>query len=288
MHLAFKIYLLILIPIYGSGMQFLSLPTNAIELVVGSHPTILETSQINPALYRASITSPRMTINGGEWFGDVDISQIGYSQSLKKHIWHLGIKYSGVSDLEYRNESPEDDAKSEFSSYGIAIETGISSMQTKKKYGISLSLISFGIYDESSNGLGVNLGYYQDLNKGLAIGASILNIGRMSNFDANRPEMPIRIITGISKNISHLKYSNTLYGSIEKNYVAANFKYYLGNQFNWNRLKIMGGFSTSKDVVETSIGFGINLNVFEISYGIRFGSQQLGTPQILSFNFNLS
>jgi len=30
MHLVFKIYLIILVPIYGSGMQILSLPMNAI------------------------------------------------------------------------------------------------------------------------------------------------------------------------------------------------------------------------------------------------------------------
>ena len=288
MHLVFKIYLIILVPIYGSGMQFLSLPMNAIELVVGSHPTILGTSQTNPALYQTSTMSPRMTINGGEWFGGLDIAQLGYSQSLNKNIWHLGLKYSGISDLEYRDNSPDDNANSHFSSYSVAVETGLSIAKIKKKYGISISLISFGIYDESSNGFGLNLGYYHSFKKGLAIGASILNIGKMYEFDNNSPSMPTRIISGVSKNISYLKHSNTFYASIEKNYFASDFKYYLGNEYNWNRLKIMCGFSSSKDVLETSIGFGVNLNLFQILYGVRFGSQQLGTPQIFSFIFNLS
>jgi hypothetical protein len=49
----------------------------------------------------------------------------------------------------------------------------------------------------------------------------------------------------------------------------------------------MGGLSTSKNVVEYSAGFGINLNRYQITYGIRFGSQNLGVPQIISFQLKL-
>jgi hypothetical protein len=49
----------------------------------------------------------------------------------------------------------------------------------------------------------------------------------------------------------------------------------------------MGGFSASENVVASSAGFSLNLGQYEISYGIQFGSQNLGTPQILTFQFQL-
>ena len=49
----------------------------------------------------------------------------------------------------------------------------------------------------------------------------------------------------------------------------------------------MGGFSASENVIESSAGFGLKLGQYEIIYGIQFSSQNLGTPQILTFQFRL-
>jgi hypothetical protein len=49
----------------------------------------------------------------------------------------------------------------------------------------------------------------------------------------------------------------------------------------------MSGFSSSKNVVETSGGFGVQISRYQITYGIKFGSQNLGIPQTISFQFQL-
>jgi hypothetical protein len=61
----------------------------------------------------------------------------------------------------------------------------------------------------------------------------------------------------------------------------------LGNYFKWEKLRLMSGFSLSENVVETSVGMGIHFNKYQINYGILFGSQNLGTPQTLTFHFML-
>jgi hypothetical protein len=109
----------------------------------------------------------------------------------------------------------------------------------------------------------------------------------MSKLSKEAPSLPTRMIGGVSKKIIFNDYQNTVYCSGEWNQSASTGKFYFGNNFRWDRLSLMGGFSASKNVVESSAGFGINLGQYKITYGIQFGSQNLGTPQILTFQFRL-
>jgi hypothetical protein len=102
MHSIFKLLLIIVFPLHGMGTQFLVLPSSAEEMAIGSHPTFLGFNQINPALIHAPIHSPSLSIGLGNWIGGVTLSHLEYDQSLKGKTVHFGLKYSGLSDLEFR------------------------------------------------------------------------------------------------------------------------------------------------------------------------------------------
>ncbi|MEC9049583.1 MAG: hypothetical protein VYD66_02170, partial [Candidatus Neomarinimicrobiota bacterium] len=165
--------------------------------------------------------------------------------------------------------------------------SGFSMQREKQKFGISFSYIFMGLYMETSSGFGLNVGYARDIFKGMKLGISIQNLGIMSKLSKDAPSLPTRMIGGVSKQIMFNDYRNTVYCSGEWNQSASTGKFYFGNNFRWNRLSLMGGFSSSENVVESSAGFGLNLGQYEITYGIQFGSQNLGTPQILTFQFRL-
>ena len=287
MHSVFKLFLILLFPLYGLGTQFLILPTHAEELSIGSHPTMSGISSVNPALFSASLNHPGLSISRGIWLGDVTLTHLGYTQPAKGRIFHFNAKYSGLSDLEFRDAVPVDDALSTFSSYGVSMNGGFSVQREKQKFGISFSYIFLGLYTETTSGFGLNLGYARDIAKGMELGISIQNLGIMSKLSKDAPSLPTRVIGGVSKQIIFNDYQNTVYCSGEWNQSATTGKFYFGNNFRWNRLSLMGGFSASENVVESSAGFGINLGQYEITYGIQFGSQNLGTPQILTFQFRL-
>ena len=80
---------------------------------------------------------------------------------------------------------------------------------------------------------------------------------------------------------------NELYFSAEWNHLASKRKITIGNSFRWNRLRLMGGFSRSENVVHSSAGFGVQVGQYRFSYGIIFGSQNLGVPQTLTFHLTL-
>lgn len=287
MHSVFKLFLILLFPLYGLGTQFLVLPTHAEELSIGSHPTMSGISSVNPALFSVSLNHPSLSISRGIWLGDVTLTHLGYTQPAKGKTFHFNVKYSGLSDLEFRDAVPIDDALSTFSTYGVSMNGGFSVQREKQKFGISFSYIFMGLYTERTSGFGLNLGYARDIAKGIKLGISIQNLGIMSKLSKEAPSLPTRMIGGVSKKIIFNDYQNTVYCSGEWNQSASTGKFYFGNNFRWDRLSLMGGFSASKNVVESSAGFGINLGQYEITYGIQFGSQNLGTPQILTFQFRL-
>jgi len=287
MHSVFKLFLLLLFPLYGLGTQFLILPIDAEELSIGSHPTMNGISSVNPALFSASLDHPGLSISRGIWLGDVTLTHLGYTQPAKGKIFHFNARYSGLSDLEFRDAVPLDEALSTFSSYGVSMNGGVSIQREKHKFGISFSYIFMGLYTETSSGFGINLGYARDFVKGMKLGISIQNLGIMSILSKDAPSLPTRMIGGVSKQIIFNDYQNTIYCSGEWNQTVSTGKFYFGNNFRWNLLSVMGGFSASENVVESSAGFGLNLGQYEITYGIQFGSQNLGTPQILTFQFRL-
>ena len=287
MHSIFKLLFIIVFPLYGMGTQFLVLPSSAEEMGVGSHPTFLGSSQINPALIHAPLHHPNLSIGLGNWLGGVTLSHLEYDQTLNGKIFHFGLKYSGLSDLEFRGIVPQDNALAHFSSYGIAIDFGVSLKRLNHKLGVSFSFISLGLHDGFSSGAKINFGYLKKLKNGLKIGASILNLGKMSILLNESPALPLRTVCGVSKKLSFNEYHNTLFLSAEWNEYASAYKFSLGNYFKWEKLRLMNGFSYSENVVETSAGMGIHFGKYQVNYGILFGSQKLGTPQTLSFHFLL-
>ncbi|OUX30971.1 MAG: hypothetical protein CBE24_05860 [bacterium TMED264] len=285
MPIIFKIFIFFHVFLFGIGSQFLSLPFSSKELSIGSHPTLFEHGPVNPSLYHAIQNRPSISFNQGVWFGDITLTQASYNFEKNDVITHFGFKYSGITDLEFRNDSPSDNPLSYFSSFGISLDAGKAAIRDNQRYGISISYVHFGIFTYESKGIGINLGYSIDLVNKIKVGVVMQNLGKMSKLQSDEILLPRRILAGVSKGFKFNQIKNSVYTSIEKNALTPNAKMHLGNHFNWNRFNLFSGISSSKNILETSIGFGLLLSRFEIVYGLRFGSQNIGIPQIISIRF---
>ena len=282
MRLIFSLLFSIVIQLQGMGTQMLNLPSSADELSMGSHATLGGLFPINPALYIANEKHPYLSLNRGNWIGDVSLSQIGYNKIGLDKVFHIGIKYSGLTDLEFRGNVPQDDASSNFSAYGLVLDAGVGFKRLNHSYGISISYVQFGLYTEQSKGVSIDLGYSIKLKNGYSIGLVAKNFGGMTKLENNSPSLPKRFCSGISKEFQFKNFKNSIFGSIEWNSLVSEAKVHLGNRFRWNRLNLLAGYSTSNQVVESSIGIGINFDRYQVIYGTRFGSQDLGFPKLLS------
>ena len=288
MPIIFKIFIFFHVSLYGIGSQFLILPFSSKELSIGSHPTLFEHDPVNPSLYHAIEDRPSISFNQGTWFGDVGLTQAGYNFEKNNVITHFGFKYSGITDLEFRNDSPSDSPLSYFSSFGISFDAGKAIVRDNQRYGVSISYVHFGIFTYESKGLGLNFGYSLDLGNKIKVGAVIQNVGKMSKFRTDKILLPQRVLVGCSKEFKINQIKNSVYTSIEKNSLISTAKIHIGNHFNWTRFNLYSGFSFSSGVMESSTGFGLLLSRFEVAYGLRFGSQNIGIPQIISIRFLMS
>jgi hypothetical protein len=289
MHLIFKIYFFLSLPLYALGTQFLVAPYNANEISVGSHPTYSSLSSLNPALYSEQKNKSSLMVNRGNWIGDVSLNSLDYIQKINDKTFYFGTRYSALSDLEFRGEKPEDEPLAYFASYGLSFKSGLSLNRNNKKYGFSISYVSMGIYTEFSSGIGLGFGYLVKLRKGLSLGISLQNIGKMSSLYNKAPQLPLRFLIGTSKLFDLSSFSNVVYTSAELNSLNSNINYKLnlGNKLTWKQVDFLSGLSMSERVNYISFGLNLNLKKYEISYGININSQSLGEPQILSLKFRL-
>ena len=62
---------------------------------------------------------------------------------------------------------------------------------------------------------------------------------------------------------------------------------YIGQGLTEGRRRAYNFVATSNQTTETSFGVGLNLNRYRVTYGTRFGSQDIGFPKLLSFNIIL-
>ncbi|MFL2983239.1 MAG: hypothetical protein ACJZ12_02490 [Candidatus Neomarinimicrobiota bacterium] len=262
----------------------LVLPSSAQELTIGSHATLAGLFPVNPALYSAANNNPYLALNRGNWYGDVSLTQIGYNISKNNKIIHVGLKYMGLTDLEFRGEIPQDDASSNFSAYGLVMDTGVAFKNEQQKYGVSISFLQFGLYTEYSKGLSIDFGYVYNTKNDYSFGISAKHIGKMTRLIRSSPKLPNRLSLGLSKKINFNNLHNKIFCSVDWNSIVSTSKVYIGNKFSWKRLDILAGYSMSQDIMETSLGIGLNMNRYQLIYGLKIGSQGIGVPKILSLN----
>ena len=200
----------------------------------------------------------------------------------------LLVRYAGITDLEFREETPSDNPESYYPAYGISLEALLSQkLGEGSRVGFNFKRINFSIYDQSSTGFGVDLGYHRVFDNELSLGASILNFGKISKLNKKAPSLPLMTLVGLSKhikikNISCLSLVSTSY-EIDSNI----FSLSLANKFLWEKFQINVGAQKSGDTAAFSFGTGMNIANYNVFYAFQIGNQLIGVPQTFSIRIAL-
>jgi hypothetical protein len=259
--------------IFGVGTQFLSIPRNAMELVIG----------LNPILNKIT-NKPILSASYGNWLAGIKVSSFGYNRGAFGGTAGFEFRYIALNDLELRSDRPTDDPLSIFSATAIALDgnyirqTKIGLLSTKLRY------VAVQLYDESTTGFVMDVGLQQNINDKLFVGFALLNLGSMSDLYKEKPKLPVRIIVSSSYVIKINKIDNSIFVAVEKSSIAEGIIFRVGEVANWNKLQFLIGTQFSKEVASISGGIGIRLGAYDIKYGLQFGSQSLGIPQMLDIS----
>ena len=269
--------------VFGIGTQFLSIPNTARELALGVNPALMGESFSNPAVSNSHVQNPDIFISHGSWIAGVTSTTIQFS----KGTGGIQIRYSGISDLEFRTGIPTDNALAEFGAYGASFGGFYSKQIGNNYFGISLKGIGFQIYDESSYGYAADFGITKMFGEKLNVGLSVLNIGSMSVLSKTAPNLPVRILSGIRYQSSYKSWKNEVFLSLEKSSLNSGLIYRMGNEFTWQKIAIQAGTQLSEKVNSISGGIRLRLGMYSFQYGVQIGSQDLGLSQMLDFSVRL-
>lgn len=258
---------------FGIGTQFLSIPQNATELVIGNNPVL-----------NSIVNKPVLSASYGNWLAGIKVSSFGYNRSAFGGSVGLDLRYVALNDLELRSDRPTDDPLAVFGATAITLD-GSYSRQTKIGLIVTkLRYISMQLLDESATGFAMDIGLQHSINEKFNVGFSLLNLGSMSELYKETPRLPVRIIAGSSYLFQINNIDNLLFVALEKSSIVEGIIFRIGEVANWNKLQFLFGTQFSKDVASISGGIRIRLGVYDIKYGIQFGSQSLGVPQMLDIS----
>ena len=273
--------------LFALGTQFLLIPIDAPNLAIGSHVSSGGSPSVNPSLLQSSKFVPALFFNSGQWYGDIKTFGVSYNRKLKKINNEIFLRQVEITDLEYREDRPSDDPNSFFASYGFNIGSRLSFPTSFGHVGVTIKSIYFSIYDQSSSGILFDLGYSKDFQNGWGLGFSLLNIGSMSKFYNENPKLPSMILVGFSKETLLKAIENHFYFTADYSWLHSQSAIRIGNKIKWKQLMLMAGTEKTKHTSYLSFGAGFVYGRFGFTYGTRFGSQDIGVPQILSVNFLL-
>ena len=274
-------------PLMAIGTQFLVLPAGAVELAMGSHVAFGGSAMINPALIQAPPGGPVLSFDTGYWLGDIRISNFHLNQRIGKSTVRFLIRYAGLTDLEFRENKPLDDPQAFFPAFGLTLETGFSYPIAAGQVGFAVRTLYMAIYDQYSTGVSLDIGYTKLFRFGWNAGISFLNLGKLSKMSIETPELPMRLLAGVSNSMVGDRFQNMVCFTGEWAFLPQTWQFSFGNNFRWNQFHILTGTSFTDQTSFVSIGTGLQLGRYGVFYAIRFSSQTIGIPHTISMSVRL-
>ena len=269
---------------FGLGTQFLSVPSNAIDLAFGSSPLLGKLALNNPALLTAAPQGINMHMSYGSWLSNVSASSFAMASKLNRGNVGFQLRHMGLNDLELRTTTPTDLPLATFGSSAFAIDGGYSRSFGGLKVGASLRYIFVQLHTEKITGYAVDAGIIHSISKNIQMGVSALNLGIMNRSDTYNQSLPMRLLSAISYRFTRPTWDHTVCFSAEKSSFVNGPIFRVASETRYNKLDIRLGSHLSDKVTVLSGGFGIRLGILELHYGLQVGSQNLGIPQMVDLS----
>lgn len=227
-----------------------------------------------------------MSASGGTWIANIPISGIRARGPFLNGKFSFQGRYVGIDDLELRPDHPEDEPLSLFSAYGLSLSGAGAWTGKKLSLGGALSYIDLGIYSEFSRGVSLSAGVEYRLTQDIILGASILNIGRMSDLRKEPPSLPLRSSFGARFDREWNDWESGF--GISADWTNGSDPILrMAEKVTWKGFTVLAGTSFQKDNFNISGGVNFYVGFFRIGYGFLVGQNRLGIAQLVEISLNM-
>ena len=259
------------------GLQFLSIPSSANDLIIFHSPWR------NPSFLNTLEKSPKLSFAYGKWFSETENMSFEWQGKIKSQSTGISMRYVGINDIELRENRPSSDPLGYYGAYGVSTKVASSFSRRNINYGFALQMISMQIYQDESTGFAADLGISWQVTEKINIASSIVNLGKMNSFRSVRPALPARFTNIFTYKLN----SADIFFSYEGNELIEKPIYSIGSAFKIDNIFFGATAIINDDSRMIASGIGVNLGSYSFSYGFQYGNQDIGFPQIIDISFRL-
>ncbi len=263
--------------VLATGTQFLSIPSSAYDLINFHSPWR------NPAALNQINRAPELGFAYGNWLAGTQTASMKWRGQIRQASGGLDIRYVGMDDIEFRPNKPTSQPLGHYVAYGLSVRSMAGWVYGAHQFGIGFQFVNIQIYQESASGMAVDLGWGWSFRENLKFTLSALNMGKMNALSTLKPELPQRIMSSII--FEQKSYSAFL--GVESNNMVQNPIVYVGGQGHYKNLIFGGSYMHTDGMKSISGGVGVQFGIYSVAYGIQWGDQHLGMPQMIDISIRL-
>ncbi|MDA3861899.1 MAG: PorV/PorQ family protein [Melioribacteraceae bacterium] len=282
----------------SSGVSFLKNGFGARNIAMSDLGVVgvndLTALNYNPALL-AYYKNPQIMLTHNQSIQDMSTQLVGASFSLFGLPFAIGVNNTAVNDIEVRTIASEI-PQSHFNAHYMfgSISTGFK-VYDKVSFGITTKYIYENLFSNEAGGFAFDFGLsYKNIIDGLDFGASLKNIGSLSELKTEATVLPtdFRIGAAYSMNIKSINSELNVIGGVQKYLDTDDTHIHTGAEvFYDNLIAVRLGYVTGYDPKSLSAGFGVNWEGINFDYAFTpysFNSYRLGSAHTISLMYSFN
>lgn len=263
--------------VLATGTQFLAIPSSAYDLINFHSPWR------NPAALNHINRAPELGFAYGNWLAGTQMASMKWRGQIRQASGGLDIRYVGLDDIELRPNKPTSEPLGHYAAFGLSFRSMIGWERGNHQFGVGLQYVNMQIYQESASGMAIDLGWGWSVRDNITFTLSALNMGKMNALSALKPQLPQRIMSSII----FTQESYRAFLGVESNSLVQDPILYMGGNGQYNNLIFGTTIMHTDGMKSISGGVGVQFGVYSVTYGIQWGDQHIGMPQILDISIRL-
>jgi hypothetical protein len=277
----------------AAGLAFLKLGTSANGVAMGDAMSAAvrgaASTFYNPAGLGAG-SSPDMRteflLMHKEWIQDTRTEFLGSRFSIgDHHAFGVSVLTTTVDNIEIRTKPGE--AQGTFSSRDLGL--GVSycyALSEGVRAGVTARFLYEQILVDDAQGMGIDAGVqYEGVLDGLTLGATVANLGKMSDFRNEALKLPALIRAGAAyrMELTDLHANALMAADVEDVFAESQLRPRLGAECGFrNVFFVRAGYQFGSEGRGLSVGGGVQYGMFGVDYGFSRLSSDLGNGHTLS------
>lgn len=272
----------------GSDLKFL-FPARILSM---ADATIADTANatssfVNPASL-ASGKGPEIMFSQMQWIQDIQTQLISTSVPLLDGTIAFAISSTSIAGIEIRDVPGPPIGT--FNAHSTVFQLGYGMIAIKDvNIGATVKYLYDKLYIDEASGYAIDIGgIYTTPVRGLALGATLTNIGRINKFRSDYSNLPSSLTVGVNYGyaVDQFKFVGAVMGS-HKTVPGLN-AIHLGAEVMYSDLIAARiGYQTSYDIRGISAGLGIRYAILQLDYAYVPFSEAFGDANIITIGIHL-